>query len=514
MSVFVEGRLVHRLECDFPADPAGTMWWGWLDMSGYEGKKATIEAEASEAVRAMVTFGDARRDLVPCYTEALRPQFHMSQSRGWNNDPNGMVYHDGEYHFFWQSNPAGYPWCNMYWGHAVSRDLVHWTELPHALRPFGAGVTDRDASMAQKECFSGSANVDALNTAGWQNGDEKTMVIAFTDTGAGESLAYSNDRGRTWRMHEGNPVVRHTGRDPKLIWYAPGKHWVMAVFDETQGLGNHIAFHTSTDLKAWTLASRLPGYFECPELFELSIDADATQKRWVIFAADGHYAIGSFDGNAFTPEHDGKHQVHWGAFYASQCFSNAPGGRVVQIGWARIDMPGMPFNQAFTLPLELTLRTTPAGVRMFAEPVAEVASLRTGVLGSVTGRTVDPGAGVRVEAPGQLYDVEITLRRAGAGRAEIRLGASTLVYDFDAQRLNDMPLPMTGDEVVIRVLVDRPMFEAVGGHGACYLTAARPDAGKPLGVISVDAPAGTGGFILKSLVVHEMGSIWGPAPGR
>lgn len=186
VTVRVGATLVHRLECDLPADPAATSWWGWLDMSGHRGGTAELEVEASDEVRAMIRCADALPDHSGVYAEALRPQFHFSQMRGWNNDPNGMVYADGEYHLFWQSNPAGWGWCNMYWGHAVSRDLVHWTELPHALRPFGEQERDREASMAARECFSGSAAVDAANTSGWGTGGTGPMVIAFTDTGAGE----------------------------------------------------------------------------------------------------------------------------------------------------------------------------------------------------------------------------------------------------------------------------------------------------------------------------------------
>ena len=200
------------------------------------------------------------------------------------------------------------------------------------------------------------------------------MVLAFTDTGCGEALAYSTDRGKTWTYYEGNPVITHRGRDPKLMWYEPGKHWVIAVYDETPEYGRNIAIYTSKDLKQWKLESHIPGYFECAEIFELPIDGDPAKTKWVIYAADAKYALGTFDGKKFTPEHEGKHQVHWGAYYASQCFSNSPDGRVVQVGWARINLPDMPFNQTFTVPTNLTLHTTEDGVRMFATPIKELES--------------------------------------------------------------------------------------------------------------------------------------------
>ena len=138
-----------------------------------------------------------------------------------------------------------------------------------------------------------------------------------------------------------------------------GGHWVIAVYDEKGG--KNVAIYSSINLKDWKEESHLNGYFECAELFELPVDGNKKKTKWAVFAADAKYAIGDFDGKTFTPEHEGKHQVHWGPYYASQCFSGDPKGRVIQVGWARIDMRGMPFNQTFTLPTSLTLRDTPDG---------------------------------------------------------------------------------------------------------------------------------------------------------
>ena len=192
----------------------------------------------------------------------------------------------------------------------------------------------------------------------WHRGSPP-LVVAFTSTGRGECIAYSNDRGRTWTEYAGNPVVRHAGRDPRLLWHEPTKRWVMAVYDETGG-ARSIAFHSSPDLKTWRFESRIDGFFECPELFELPVDGDCPARRlWVLYAADGEYRLGQFDGQRFAPE-TGKLRVWYGNFYASQTFSDAPDGRRIQIGWANgIAFPGEPFNQQMTVPCELTLRPTP-----------------------------------------------------------------------------------------------------------------------------------------------------------
>ncbi len=507
MTIRVGDQLVHNLDCDFAPNKESIDWWGWLDMSEYVGKTAMISAKADPGVAAMIESSDQLRNLQPLYDEALRPQFHMSQTRGWNNDPNGMCYYDGEYHFFWQSNPAGAPWANMYWGHATSPDMVHWIEQSHALRPYGDNVTDRHPSMAVRECFSGSGNVDTYNSAGWQKGKEKTMVLVFTDTGCGESLAYSTDRGKTWTYYEGNPVIKHSGRDPKLIWYAPGKHWVITLFDERDPFGQNISIYTSKDLKHWEYASSIPGFFECAEMFELPVDGNQATKKWVMFAADAQYAIGNFDGKKFTPEHPGKHQVHWGPYYASQCFSNPPDGRVVQIGWARIDMPGMPFNQTFSVPTQLTLHTTSDGIRMFADPIKELEKLRKPEPKSVSNEKLAAGTpALEFAAAGQLYDIVATLKMGSATQAVLRFGDNTVTYDFGSQKLDEMPLKMQDGKVTIRVLVDRPMFEVIGCGGACFKTAARHDMGKPLGKISLSAQGGA--LTVESLEVHEMASAW------
>ncbi len=143
--------------------------------------------------------------------------------------------------------------------------------------------------------------VDRDNTSGFGKDGKPPLVLAYTSTGRGECIAYSNDRGRTWTEFDGNPVVKHEGRDPRLLWHAPTKRWVMAVYDEAEGRQS-IAFHTSPDLKTWTFASRIDGFFECPDLFELPVDGEPDRKLWVLYAADGQYMLGQFDGKAFHPD--------------------------------------------------------------------------------------------------------------------------------------------------------------------------------------------------------------------
>jgi len=512
LSIRVAGSLVHNLDINIAQKKDDVAWWAHLDMSEYVGKKAVLvfSLPAERAGVALIESSNEERHLLPLYDERMRPQFHHSQKQGWNNDPNGMVYYDGEYHLFWQSNPVGIEWGNMCWGHSSSPDMIHWTEQRSALRPFGGEYTpNRHPSLANKNCYSGSAHVDVNNTGGWQTGNEKTMVAVFTDTGCGESLAYSNDRGRNWTYYDKNPVIKHHGRDPKLLWYEPGKHWVIAVYDDDpdKKIGGNVAFYSSKNLKDWTLTSKLSGFFECAEVFELPVDGDKNNTRWVVFGADAKYAVGSFDGKTFTPEHEGKLQLHYGhhSFYASQCFNNAPDGRVVQIGWARIGMGGdMPFNQTFSLPLNLTLGKTRDGIRMFANPVEELNTLHDGKAQVLTSKSATKETPVALDFDGQLADIRVTLRKGDAPRAILGFGRNAVTYDFASETLDDVPAPLNDGVLKIRVLVDRSLFEVVANAGQSYRTVARQPA--PLEKISVKTDGGS--VTVEALEVFTMKSIW------
>ena len=511
----IDGKRVHDFDIQLASKKID--WWAYLDMTRHAGKTANLRRlpRGPQGLELIET-ANSLRGVEPLYDEALRPQFHFSQMRGWHNDVNGTVFYDGEYHLFWQSNPFGWAWANMYWGHAVSKDLVHWKELPTALYP---------RTMAKGACFSGSANIDSKNTGGWQTGAEKVMVAAFTDTGSGEALAISNDRGRTWKYVDENPIIRHNGRDPKLVWYEYGEkdtplndeakrnggHWVIAVFDITnkpvkkQEDNWHIAFYVSSNLKRWRAQSRVTGYGECPELFKLPVDGNADDTRWVVHGGDAQYTIGRFDGKTFTPEHKGRRRVHFGNYYASQCFSRAPGDRVIQIGWARVETRGMPFNQMFTVPTELTLKTTEDGIRLCARPIKELETLRGKPFTTDT-ETLTPQKPIRLKTHGQLFDILVEVDPKDAKEIHLRFGRTLVRYQVAAAKLDEMPLPLVDGKVKFRVLVDRPMYEICGGEGDVYKTWFRADGGKPIDAIQLSAVGGAAK--VETVKVYPMQSIW------
>ncbi|MEF8788310.1 MAG: glycoside hydrolase family 32 protein, partial [Planctomycetota bacterium] len=444
-----------------------------------------------------LTNADSIKGAEDLYREKWRPQFHFSSRRGWNNDPNGMVYHDGEWHLFYQHNPYGVDWGNMHWGHAVSPDLLHWRELGDELFPW---------TMAEGACFSGSAVVDGQNSVGFGTGEEDVLVAAFTDTGCGEAIACSQERGRNFTYYEGNPVVEHRGRDPKVFWYEPDERWAMAVYDERDD-SQGIAFYTSPNLKDWTYQSRIDGFYECPELFKLPVDGNEDRQKWVLYAADAQYVVGQFDGETFTRGHEGKHRVHYGKYYASQTFNNAPRGRRIQIGWGQIEMPGMPFNQMMTFPCRLTLRSTDEGVRMFAEPVREIQNLYDET-DRVADRTLRPGEPVEVSTSGRLFDIRATISPGDADEVGLALGDREVTYDVDAGMLADMPLKPRDGRVTVRLLVDRPSIEICGNDGRVY----RTDRFLHGDIEAIKVFSRGGRATLEKLQVHQLDSVWPENP--
>jgi sucrose-6-phosphate hydrolase SacC (GH32 family) len=384
LELVIDGNVVRDFDIFLPdSDPD---FWVFLNISEYSGKKAEIRILNGEEKKGLelIYQSDDRKYLENIYNEEHRPQLHFSSMRGWLNDPNGLVYYDGEYHLFYQHNPYGFWWGNMHWGHAVSTDLLHWEQLPEALYPDEHGV-----------CFSGSAVIDSNNTSGFKTGDTDVMVAIYTSTfipnekqeEAGlegmerQSLAYSNDKGRTWHKYEGNPVIRlrkeelksWNDRDPNVFWHDPTQKWVMILFER---IG--FSIFTSDNLKDWNHESYFETFWECPELFQLPVDGDENYKKWVVYDAGGDYVLGSFDGKKFTIE-NGPYTYIEGEFFAAQTYENIPAedGRQIQIGWATIETGNMPFNMMMAFPTELTLRTTSEGIRMFNEPVEEISKLHT-----------------------------------------------------------------------------------------------------------------------------------------
>lgn len=439
----------------------------FTDLRAFAGQPLTVVCRLPGGPGALnaVRLVDQLPEAWQLYREPLRPQYHFTSRRGWHNDPNGLVYFAGEYHLYYQHNPYGIQWGNMHWGHAVSSDLVHWKELPVAIYPprYGDWV------------FSGCALVDWQNTSGFGRGGQPPLIAAWTSTGRGECIAWSLDRGRTFTEYEANPVYRHRGRDPKITWDRRRSRWVMALYDEEQG-GRDVLFLTSPDLKHWTLRGRVSGYFECPNFFEMEIEGRPGETRWVLYGADGAYAVGGFDGEQFHPEHPGKHRLWYGNFYAAQNYSDAPDGRHIQIGWGRgITFPGMPFNQQMTLPVDLKLRATPEGLRLMAQPVRELESLhREAVARERLDLPFAPEtlAGVALDA----HRIQAVWTAGTARRLGWRVRGVPLLWDVKERQLicGDLKVPLPPGvaqegRLTVDLWLDRGSIEVFAGDGAVVL---------------------------------------------
>ena len=500
VALLVDEKVVRDFEIELADDP---QWWAHLDVSAWAGRKATVRVDAlPEDAKALasVATSDAIWHADEVYREPQRAQFHFSPRRGWNNDPNGMVFAQGEYHLYFQHNPYGWAWGNMHWGHAVSADMVHWREEPIALYP----------PVYDDMAFSGSAVVDRANTSGWKNGDADLLVAAFTSTGRGECIVYSNDRGRTWMEFDGNPVVKHQGRDPRLLWHELSKQWVMCLYDEFEKK-QWITFHTSPDLKTWTFQSRIEGFFECPDMFELPLDGKAKNTKWVLTAASSEYVVGQFDGKKFTPETAKLPGNRGRGFYAAQTFSDEPKGRRVQIGWFQTTTPGEAFNQAMTIPLDITLRTTPDGPRLAWQPVAELASLRARQIAKMS-MTLEPGGNPLDGAQGELLEVRAEFEPREAAEVGFNVRGTIVSYDAKAQEIvvngHRAPAPLRDGRQRIVIYADRTNLEVFASDGFTYVPMpVMLDAKNP----ALSAFAKGGAAKIVSLEVHELKSIWNPA---
>lgn len=510
--------------------PGGTerlQWHSW-DVADLQGSMARIEI-VDRATGGwghinvdQITLGDEeQREMVqtgPLYGETYRPQFHFSAQRGWLNDPNGMVFYKGEYHLFFQHNPFGLQSGNLTWGHAISRDLTHWEQIANAITPDARGPI-----------WSGSAVVDEQNTSGLQTGVEKPLIALYTAAGGTspesqgqpftQCLAYSNDRGRTWTKYEHNPVLPHIiggDRDPKVVWYAPTRQWIMALYLDK----DDYALFSSPDLKQWMQFQTLttPGSNECPDFFEMPVQGKPGAHTWVFTAASGRYLVGDFDGAKFTPRTP-LLQVDYGAnYYAVQTFSDVPqsDGRRIQIAWmAGGEYPQMPFNQQMSYPCEMTLHETPDGLRLYRQPIREITRLYAKPSGPNQWHNLalHPGDNPLNALKGELWDIEATFEIASASGFGLRVRGEDARYNVKDQTVTCLgrtaPLKPMGNRVTLRVLADRTSLEVFGNGGqvsltSCYLP--RPQE------TLLEAYAEGGTVKLVSLVAHPLHSAWPANP--
>ncbi len=495
-------------------------------------------------------------DAEPLYKEKYRPQFHFTPQKNWSNDPNGLLFANGKYHLFYQHNPFGPRWGHMSWGHAVSKDMLHWEHKPVAL--------EREEGVMM---FSGSAVNDRNNTSGFGQGKNGPLVAIYTAVAEHsdpmkirqtQDIAYSNDDGETWTKYVGNPVVdrkSHDFRDPKVFWFEPEKKWVMVVALPGK---IRVLFYESYDLKNWNLMSEFgpseahdTAAWECPELIELPVDGDEEDTRWVLQVSvgisasggtGGRYFVGQFDGKQFINEnpHHQKLWVDYGRdFYALQSFNGTVenDGRTIWLGWINNlaylnDLPTNPWRGAMSIPREVSLVTTPDGIRLVQKPIRELVELRGAPVVSLINEKLIPGVDPldQYDVRGQSLDIVATFWPGNATRFGLKVlegdhectvvGFDTIrggmfidrgrsgVTGFTSNFGNWQWVPMklhSDGRVTMRILVDHSVVEVFGGDGEIVMTD-RVFPKKASAGISLFSEHGEA--VVESLRIYPMSSVW------
>ena len=479
-----------------------------LDLEAFVGRNVKIDVQGMpqgslcwEKMSLSDTFDTAN-------TEKFRPAYHHTPAYGWMNDPNGMFYKDGVYHLYFQHNPYGSTWGNMNWGHSYSTDLVHWTYAGDAITPDAWGTV-----------FSGSAVVDKDNSAGFG----RNAIVAFytsakpTPWGDAQmqSIAYSTDDGKTFEKYPGNPVITSTEkdfRDPKVFWYAPGKHWVMML-----AVGQEMQIWSSADLKDWKYESSFGakqgahgGVWECPDLVELPVEG-TKEKRWVLICninpggpfggSATQYFVGTFDGKKFTNQFPTK--TKWMDYgkdhYATVTFSNAPDGRCVALGWMSnwqyaAVVPTKQYRSANTIARDLTLYRQGGDLLLKSAPSKEIEKARS-MKKSVPQFNVSDSYEIASLLDGNdgAYEIEMEIKNNGAEKIAFTLqnakGENVMMYYDTATRQFVMDRSNSGetsfspdfpamtvapaadvDDIRLRLFVDRSSIEAFGDGGKFVMT--------------------------------------------
>lgn len=479
-----------------------------LDLSAYQGKSVSVDVTGMPAsslcwkeIKLSDTFDSSNR-------ETYRPVYHHTPVYGWMNDPNGMFYKDGVYHLYFQYNPYGSMWANMTWGHSTSIDLTHWTYEGTAIVPDAWGAI-----------FSGSCVVDKDNTAGFGKGAIVAFYTSAKSTPWGDvqsqSMAYSLDNGKTFIKYEHNPILTSTERDfrdPKVFWYAPGKHWVMML-----AVGQEMQIYSSGNLKEWKKESSFGamqgahgGVWECPDLVEVAVEG-SKEKKWVLICnlnpggpfggSAAQYFVGSFDGKKFVNESPTQTKwLDWGKDnYATVTWSNAPAGRCIALGWMSNwqyanNVPTTQYRSANTLARDLTLYRVGGELYLKSKPSPEIKKARAEEKKIPTFEVKGNYEVASLLADNKgAYEIEMTIENKGTSKIDFSLmnekgekvamyydvvrkqfvmdrSASGIVgFSRDFPAVTVAPVRNT-DQIHLRLFIDRSSVEAFGEDGEYVMT--------------------------------------------
>lgn len=464
--------------------------------------------------------------------EPWRPAFHFTPPANWMNDPNGLVYHNGTYHLFYQYYPDSTVWGPMHWGHATSPDLLHWTHQPIALYPDSLGWI-----------FSGSAVIDKNNTAGF---GKDAMVAIFTyhndaiwkagrKNTESQGIAFSLDEGLTWTKYPGNPVLNNSGeqdfRDPKVSWHAARKCWIMVL-----AAGDRIKMYSSVNLTSWKFESDFVpdvkepyGVWECPDLFPMK---SGKEEKWVLILSQNmngpnggsatRYIVGRFDGYKFTAETNPQWIDHGMDYYAAVTFDNTPDGKRILLGWMSnwlyaTKTPTKTWRSAMALPRVLTLsgrqliQTTPPGIdeltttlfqsKYYSQPLIkegfqlEQSIIEFKVVGNNRGLRVRLSNDLNEEVVVSVVDNTLVLNREKAGKVE---------FSQDFPRLQYLGPELSDPITHMKMIIDRSSIEILVNYGRHALTA-QIFPNSPWTNLRIDAE---NALELKDISIRQVRSSW------
>ncbi len=475
-------------------DPASPDFFAYVDVSAFMGRTVTVSTDPEMEISCRES---DEIDIPSLYRESYRPQVHFTTKNGWINDPNGLVYLNGEYHLFYQHNPCENSWGNMHWGHAVSRDLLHWEEKDIALFPDKTGVM-----------FSGSAVIDEKNLLGLQEGDTPTALLYYTATDPfAQYVAYSTDGLKTIKKRNEAPVVPNiTGdnRDPKVVFCEEWNAYAMALYLE----GDVYGILRSEDLLHWDLVQRiaLPGDNECPDLFP--IVADNGERKWVLIGAHDRYLVGDMRQDGFCPSQEPISLHHGKGAYAGQSYSGLPNGRVVRVDWDRWHLPTPNINGQMGFPMELTLSDTNGVYYLSARPIGEIAELYDQSSQS-DDLVLSAGVSRRIDLARAPYLIKMDLEPT----EKLTLGLFGIHVRFSGagNRVSigneSAPITLTSSRWDIVMLVDKCSMELYLDEGRVYLgTVDRSTyCDYYLPYLELTSAADC---VIKRLELHSLKSIW------
>jgi len=438
----------------------------------------------------------ALRDLRSVLKHRIHAAIDRYGLQGHIGDATGLVTYRGEYHLFnifdeWARRSG----AHKRWGHAVSDDLIHWTQLPALLDT----IVDHSPG-------SGSGIVDWNNSSGLRTGSEKPLAVFYTDYKKGSSILFSNDRGRSWERYKDNPVLGgfEDIRDPNVFWYPATNEWRMIRYEK-----RGFAFYRSTDLLHWSFLSRIEGFYECPDLFPLPVTNSPGESRWVLIDGDGSYTIGNFDGTQFIPESRKLRAEYGSAFYATQTWKRpGTGANPIQMAWLKYPpQTTLTWDGQMSFPVELSLRRQPDGIRLIRQPIGAVRELRSSQqswkdLEVISQAQTIPGMQVA------LLDLSITMESKGATEFGLNVLGQEVCYSMRDHTIHvgsmSAPLRLENGQLRIRLIVDRSSVEVFTDPGEVSIsTIILNPTNKP---ITLSARGGRA-FVVE-LEANTLESIW------